>query len=111
MHYRRWRLNGDPGTVAWVRKTGDDVTYEAVHWQVSQARGKASDHACEHCGQRAAQWAYDRSGVAEKRTGPDHRFPGLPYSKDLTRYMALCISCHKRFDLAAIKAEAAQCQR
>ena len=57
-------------------------------------RGPAAAYACAHgCGRGADQWAYDHSCPNERQSDVG------PFSTDLDRYMPLCHSCHKLFDL------------
>ncbi|MET9086156.1 hypothetical protein ABZX77_30495 [Streptomyces sp. NPDC004237] len=87
--------------------TGDEASYLAAHKRIYRERGKASGYACAHCGDPASQWAYDREDLNQKRTGPQHAAPGIPYSCDPAHYVPLCRPCHARFDWAATKAEKA----
>lgn len=98
-HYQRWRDTGDPS----VRRpmpsgphhpqwAGDEIGYSGAHQRVSRIRGPASAHTCP-CGSPARQWAYLTSSSAL-----------MPYSPDPADYSALCIPCHKRFDLERLRA-------
>lgn len=102
MHTERMRVHGDLNTV--ISRWGTDHTgwrgdacgYAAAHQRVYRARGKASVHACAHCGQQAEDWAYTHDCPNEQiGTGPHagHRFSPDPY-----RYIALCRGCHRAFD-------------
>lgn len=107
MHYQRVKAHGSPHTVLpnpsgvanWNWK-GDDVGYGAAHDRVRRAHGPASQHACAGCGAEAKHWAYDHGDPDEctSKWGP--------YSPDLERYLPMCVSCHKTFDLAHIGASA-----
>lgn len=57
-------------------------------WRKDPAR----NHPCEHCGDRAKDWAYDHMDPNEM-----HSEVG-PYSLDPSHYIALCNSCHTKFD-------------
>ena len=90
-HYSRWYRTGSPHTVRpkgggvgpdHSQWKGDDVSYWGVHKRLETAYGKASTHTCT-CGNPAEHWAFDEP------TG---------FSTDLTRYTALCASCHKTKD-------------
>jgi hypothetical protein len=104
MHYTRWRRHGDPV----IRKVptprpgslngfwrGDDVGYGRAHERVRDQRGLATQHPCADCGGQAAHWAYDHLDAEEKTSAMG------PFSTDPCRYRALCVSCHKVYDLAA----------
>lgn len=108
-HYNRWRRHGDldrvdnppppvhrgPSNHMWA---GDEVSYRNAHRRVYRARGAASAHPCRYCGAQAKQWAYDHMDPNEK-IGKNAKHVS-PYSTDPARYIPLCVSCHRRFDLA-----------
>lgn len=112
MHATRMRRHGDPNVSikqadrnfprgeeshAW---TGDDATYAGIHQRLRRMRGAASEHACVDCASPARQWSYnhaDPEGRLDEATG-------LPYSTDLDHYDPRCVPCHKKHDLARIKA-------
>ena len=112
-HYHAWKMYGDPQLIAkpgyahpkgsknpkWA---GDDVTYSTLHQRLRRYRGSPTK--CGHCGvtgrhQWALDWDKDPKVRYEdvKRRGKVDR---LPYSSNLQDYIALCRSCHRRFDLA-----------
>lgn len=71
--------------------TGDDASYNAVHFRLWRSRGRASEHLCA-CGDQAREWAYQHGD-------PDERQSRLgPYSVDLDRYLPKCVKCHRRLD-------------
>lgn len=78
------------------RWAGEKITYYGLHVRIKRVKGKASEHLCSHCGKRATQWAYDHLDPEEK-INLDHH---LAYSLDPDRYIPLCSSCHKIFDLS-----------
>ena len=101
MHARRARHNGDPLVVKqgkpqmgelhhnWV---GDDVTYGAWHDRIRAARGRAALYPCADCGNAAADWSYDHTGVIEKQSDSG------PYALDLDCYQPRCSRCHMALD-------------
>lgn len=97
MHLARIARHGDPDLTvsyaarAWWCPWTPTPTYSAVHQRLQRVRGRADAHTCA-CGAPAAQWAYDRTDPAPLRAP-------WPYSADLRRYVAMCVPCHKRFDL------------
>ena len=106
MHYSRMLRHGSTDTPPLKRMpagadhqnwTGDRPSYYAAHLRIKVARGLASQFACP-CGKRAQQWAYDHIDPNEL-----HSVSGA-YSADPQHYDARCVSCHKRADLALIKA-------
>lgn len=103
MHWKRWRLNGDP-TVSrrsW-RWLGDQVGYVGMHDRLRNASGPASDHPCADCGQPAADWSYDHRDADQK---VEVRANGsLVYSTKIDHYQPRCVSCHKLLDNAAARA-------
>jgi hypothetical protein len=101
-HWQRWKANGDPTKAGpqimygtdnprWI---GQDAGYDAVHDRLKIRRGSAKSHACEFCGDPAAEWAYDRCDPNARR---DSR-RGCLYSVDLDHYMPLCLPCHRLLD-------------
>lgn len=70
----------------------------AAHHRITVTRGRAADHPCTDCGEQARDWSYDWSDPHEL-TGEDG-----PYSLDADRYQPRCRACHKRYDLAHVKA-------
>lgn len=106
MHYKRWRKHGDPA----VSHMGEDhpfflpddlLTYNAVHQRLRKYRGRAPTHTCAHCGDTARHWAYDKTDPDPlvERTPRKPNSKPLTYSSDLSRYMPLCGSCHRIFDV------------
>ena len=107
MHKTRMDRHGDTGVkksppgqrgaenASW---TGDQASYNAVHLRLRVRRGPAKLHACAMCGSGARQWSYDRTDADERQSREG------PYSTDLRHYQALCIPCHKAFDLESIRA-------
>lgn len=106
-HYKRWKTHGDPTKLgdrgpgvsgeahgAWV---GLDLSYAGAHTRLRRERGLASDQSCEHCGQQANAWAYDHADPNER--AQDWYGYTVAYSGDVSHYIPLCGSCHKRFDL------------
>lgn len=68
--------------------------YDHAHDQVKALRGRAAEYDCAHCGKPAHHWAYDHAD-------PDVPLTAWhPYSLDPAHYLALCRSCHARFDAA-----------
>lgn len=68
--------------------TGDNATYLAAHQRVYRARGKASH--CEHCGasdDRMYHWANVSGNYL-----------------DVSDFIQLCVSCHRKFDAGKRKA-------
>lgn len=60
---------------------GDSVGYDALHDWVNRHKGKAAR--CCHCGtKRNVHWA----NVSHE------------YRRDLSDYMSLCVSCHRKYD-------------
>jgi hypothetical protein len=108
-HYSRWQRYGStelparpppsrgPDNASW---RGDQVSYSGAHRRVRTILGPAAAHPCARCGTvPAAQWALIH-GSPRQRTDPDDT--GLPYSPDSQDYQPLCVSCHKRYDLAEL---------
>lgn len=73
------------------------TTYGAVHVRVRRERGPAAEQPCAHCGEQAADWAYDHTDE-HPLVGATARGTRAEYSADTRRYVALCRSCHTSFD-------------
>jgi hypothetical protein len=67
-----------------------------AHNRVRRLRGKASSHACAHCGGTARDWAYDHQDPNEASEVVNGY--QVDYSADPTHYMPLCKSCHVKLD-------------
>lgn len=70
--------------------------YAAQHLYVATVRGRAAEQLCAHCTRPADHWAYDHADpdpLTEHRDGHS-----VSYSADPAHYIALCRSCHTRFD-------------
>ena len=93
-HYQRLRKYG---TLDLPEREGS-ATYNAVHLRLRAQRGAAKDSTCP-CGAAAEHWAYVRGDDQSVRY--DER--GRPYSIDLSRYVALCRTCHRRMDAEATR--------
>ena len=99
-HYQRWRQNGEHGSAGIAPTVGhrkEVVRYESAHARVSTAKGSASEHPCRECGETAAEWAY-LGGCPDEITEDAVRHYGLRYSLDVSRYVPMCVRCHRRFD-------------
>lgn len=79
---------------------GEQIGYTGAHDRTRSVRGPASAQQCEHCGGAAAHWAYGHSCPNEQIDRE-----GLPYSADPAQYVALCVPCHKTFDLGRAHAD------
>lgn len=95
-HYIRWSKTGDPLTplpekVHWW--TGDQATYNAIHFRLKNERGPARENPCLRCGKPAQEWAYDHADPDE-RVSPKMQ----PFSLNLNHYQPLCRSCHRKLD-------------
>jgi hypothetical protein len=99
LHYRRVRDYGSldvPEHPRWR----SNPTYNAVHFRLRAERGRPSWHVCE-CGAQAQQWAYVRGD--DQLLKIDDK--GRPYSTDLSRYQAMCVTCHRRMDAEATRTQ------
>lgn len=113
-HYQRFKKYGDPlftkphgsprpkGSANPKYLTGEKLNYWVAHRRVKAARGSASEQTCP-CGQPAREWSYDKTDPNPLH-GPTKL--GSPYSadysEDVTRYIAMCVLCHRRFDRGVI---------
>jgi hypothetical protein len=73
---------------------GGAIGYVTAHERIYRARGRATGYLCA-CGRRASHWAYRHDDPAALVDAD-----GRPYSVDPAHYDAMCVPCHKRFDLA-----------
>jgi hypothetical protein len=105
MHYKRYQRRGSTDFLpqaerAWPtggehpRWKGTEVSYSGAHMRLRDLRGPASEQPCANCGKQARHWAYDHADPDERQS------PEGPYSTDPTHYLALCVPCHKKADLA-----------
>lgn len=107
LHYGRLRSNGTLNAApskagAWNGMwKGDTASYFAIHQRLKVTRGKASDHSCSECGNRARHWAYDNADPFEREDD------GGRYSTNLNHYRPMCVSCHRKFDFNHSKKKAA----
>lgn len=107
LHYGRLRSNGTLDAApskagAWNGMwKGDAASYFAIHQRLKVTRGKASDHSCSECGNRARHWAYDNADPFEREDD------GGRYSTNLNHYRPMCVSCHRKFDFNHSKKKAA----
>jgi len=76
------------------------IGYHAAHHRVYAAKGKASQYACEECGQPAEQWAY--KGSDQEQTGfvsyrgrkGQSAVTLVAWSPNPDDYRPLCLTCH-----------------
>jgi hypothetical protein len=98
MHYQRWVKHGDPSVSLCDQSNRgtDNVGYTAAHIRIYQVKGKASQHQCVDCGDRADHWSYNHQDPDEK----DHLVKGIwiPYSINMDFYEPRCVACHNQFD-------------
>jgi len=80
-------------------KATSTPAYSSVHVRLLRHRGPARQFRCVGCCvKRAEHWAYDHRDPDELLSNT-----GLRYSNDMDHYIALCRTCHKRFDLLAAR--------
>lgn len=98
-HEARVRRHGDPSVVIPIEErkyvSGPDSpswsespSYNAIHLRTRKARGKASDHSCVDCGDKARHWSY---------SGPEYTTL-MPYSDNPDHYQPRCVPCHSTHD-------------
>ena len=97
MHYQRLRDHGSLDAPTHYRWTGDEASYGAVHLRLRAERGLPGDFVCD-CGARAQHWAFMRDDRPAMYSDG-----GRPYSTDLSRYKAMCVTCHRRMDAEATR--------
>ena len=103
-HWNRWKSTGDPLAVRpsvnpvmvgadnpkWG---GDAIGYAGAHLRMWRD-DPASGHRCAHCLGPAENWAYDHADPDERQSERG------PFSVKREHYIALCYSCHTKFDKA-----------
>lgn len=78
-----------------IKKRGSvSITYGGAHMRTRRILGGADTHSCVACGSQAEHWAYMHQSPFEML---DER--GLPYSPRAVDYQAMCVPCHKTFDI------------
>lgn len=112
-----WTLQCDCGnmrtTYYWnLVEDGDNCTcgkgvrhykpsYYTAHAYVKRIKGVAREHKCK-CGARAAHWAYNHEDPNEYVATGISASP-TPYSMNPAYYKPMCVSCHKKMDLAYLE--------
>ena len=89
-HYSRLQRSGDVTKGAFKKVVG----YNAAHYRVVRAKGRAAIHTCCRCTKGAEHRAYDHQDPSQMIG------TGGPYSLKPEHYWPMCRSCHKRFDNA-----------
>jgi len=79
------------------------TSYTTMHRHLRYELGPASDYPCARCGQPARHWSYRRRDASMRLDSP-----AGPWSTSTTDYEPLCVSHHKRADLAAIDEQTAR---
>lgn len=89
-HYAMHRDHGEIRD--WQFRWGDGG-YISTHTWISRQRGKAVEHLCVDCGERAAEWSYNGGDPNERRDDQ-----GRAFVRNLDAYSPRCLSCHRKFD-------------
>lgn len=71
------------------------VSYEQAHLRLKTDLGRPTQYNCIECGGQAKEWSY-MGGCPDELL--DRK--GRPYSLDQSRYEPMCVSCHRRRDIA-----------
>lgn len=72
---------------------GDSAGYSAAHLRLQVALGRANEHACSDCDEKAADWSYCGS-CPEERNG----VTSPPYCVHPEHYKPRCTRCHHHYD-------------
>ncbi len=104
-HASAFRKYGDPLAVGTPgRKRLDQLTWAGAHKRVRYDRGRASEHACIDCGQRAEEWSC-RHDIPEDSRQQGWSRPNRngvrswqTWSTDVWDYDPRCRKCHRRYD-------------
>ena len=92
---RNTRLRtGESTRCAQCSRRYEVVTYKGAHKRVKRDKGEARHQKCFACGEDADHWAYQHNDPNELRD-----LANRPYSTDPSKYVAMCASCHKEYDL------------
>lgn len=76
----------------------NEITYIGAHERIWRAKGKARNYMCG-CGEGADEWAYTYDDPCpNEMVSP----LGQKYSADFTRYVPMCLRCHRVYDKAVI---------
>lgn len=76
----------------WLYRHGEGG-YNPAHRTLQRARGKAANHACADCGERANEWSYDGDDPDEL---VDEQ--GRAFTRNLDAYSPRCFRCHRIYD-------------
>ena len=76
--------------------------YSTTHKQLARHLGKASEHKCLSCDEKATNWAYQHNSPFEKfELSRDGYW--IAYSPRVVDYEPMCGSHHRQFDLEVKK--------
>lgn len=76
------------------------ISYRGAHHRVRRMRGKATQHRCVDCGERARDWSYNHRGQHEfvavviQKSGTYR----VTYSGDPADFEPRCRPCHRKHD-------------
>lgn len=83
-----------------THRRSDTAGYGAAHDRIRRERGAPRDHECVDCGQQARHWSYEHNDPDERLGTSGYSKSLIAYSLNPEHYVARCVPCHKRFDLA-----------
>ncbi len=93
---RLFYYNGPKGTGSRFGVRSEYVDYAGAHYRIRTERGRASEHDCVDCGQKAEEWSLDtleNTIIAKKGRA------GSPYSLVVSDYSPRCKECHISHDV------------
>lgn len=74
--------------------------YFQLHHKIKKVKGSARLQTCVDCGNKAAEWSYNRQAEVEHQEFVPNRgqLILLTYALDLDCYEPRCYKCHRKFD-------------
>ena len=99
-HYnKQWMENrlGKGAVEEGAQNVKSIISYDAAHYRVRVAKGKASDYKCVDCPEQAHEWSLNEESEHLLIQASGHQ-AGRKFSTNIEDYEPRCRSCHKKYD-------------